>query len=224
MPDRLIGITDQASGAGVAEMRARERTISTNTVEEQYVIPMSARVKVGTYRALAGPFSIAAAAHAATAGFMWLVNTSTSVVVALRRVELTPYPTAATAFPSGPRVTLERVTFTGTPTGAAITPAKVRRTSQNGEVADAANVASVRTASTGLTLTAGEGIKAFVIPPILTAVGAAQPVEQTHAPDEDGQIVLANGEGIVIRQADAGTTSDTRKHTLDLAWDEYTLP
>jgi hypothetical protein len=34
-------------------------------------------------------------------------------------------------------------------------------------------------------------------------------------------VVLAAGEGMVIYQADAGTTADTRKLVIDGAWSEF---
>src|SRR3989442_7624507 len=74
---------------------------------------------------------------------MWLSNTSAKVKVYIRSIGFVWSGTAATAFPTSPRITIERVTFTGTPSGAAITPAKRDST-------DAANTATLNTVSTGL--------------------------------------------------------------------------
>ena len=109
---------------------------------------------------------------------------------------------------------MERVTFTGTPSGAAITPAKRDST-------DATNTATLNTASTGLTLTAGAVIESFVVGSILTAVGAVSVPEEMWQPkDDDGLIVLRQNEGVVIRQPDAGTAADTRKIVMTLSWEE----
>lgn len=224
MADRGVGIPDAPTAATVADVRVRERVIAGATFAEQYVLPISTRVRSGTYRADSGPFVVSSGGDGAGVGRLYLANPSTTLVVALRKVEFMAAPTAATALVSSPRVTVERFSFTGTPTGAAIAAAKLRNLTQNGEVADAAPTARLSTAVTGMTVTAGPVVKSFLVPPILTAVGAAVPVEQDYSPEEDGQIVLGAGEGILVRQADAGTSSDTRKFLVNLAWDEYQLP
>jgi hypothetical protein len=159
---------------------------------------------------------VLASAHSSTAGFLWLINpVGSSVVAYIKKILATSVPTAVTAFASSPRITVERVTFTGTASGATITPAK--RDSN-----DATNVCSIRTASTGLALTAGAVIADFIVPAVLTAVGIAVPVDQWFydSTDDDDYIVLRAGEGLVIRQADAGTTSDTRLLTVFGGWEE----
>jgi hypothetical protein len=171
---------------------------------------------LGAYKFESGRLTILAAAHAATAGFFWLINpVGSGVTAVIKKLLATSLPTAVTAFPSAPRVTVERVTFTGTASGAQITPGKRDST-------DAANVCTLRTASTGLTLTAAGVMGDFMVTPVLTAVGVAIPVEQYiyDATDEDDYIVLRAGEGLVFRQADAGTTSDTRIMAITGSWEE----
>jgi hypothetical protein len=172
---------------------------------------------LGSFYFESGILAIAASAAASTAGFFWLINPVGSVVVIyMKKLLATTFPTAATAFVTSPRVTIERVTFTGTASGAQITPAKHDST-------DAANVGSLRTASTGLTLTAGAVLGDFSVNAILTAVGIATPVDQIFfeaTRDDDDLIVLRAGEGIVCRQADAGSTSDTRKIVISGQWEE----
>ncbi len=175
------------------------------------------RVKQAVGIISSGRLTVAAAADAATGGRLWLINpVGSTVLIEVRRVEFSSAPTAATAFVTSPRVTCERVTFTGTASGAQIVPS-VRDT------AEPALVGSVRTASTGLTLTAGAAAYGFTVVPILTAVGAAVPSLQECTPAESGRLVLRAGQGAVIRQADAGTTSDTRMFQVNLAWAEYTV-
>ena len=172
---------------------------------------------LGSYKFESGRLTVLAAAHAATAGFFWLINpVGSAVIVYVKKLIATAAPTAVTAFPSTPRITVERITFTGTASGAAITPAKRDST-------DVANVGSVRTASTGLTITAGAVIGDFSVPAVLTGVGVAVPIDQylyEPSKDEDDQLVLRAGEGIVVRQADAGTASDTRLLLVFGAWEE----
>jgi hypothetical protein len=231
MPFAGVGVSDAAAGAGIAEVHTRQRTVNsiTNATEQIVVALPNFRQVLGNYAAHSGTITVLAAAHGATAGFAVLINRSTAQMAAIRRVEFIEYPSAATIFASAPRITMERMTHTGTPSAGLISPAKTVRTTQNGEVAAATNVAEFRVATTGLTLTAGEAIYAFLVRPVIVAYaasGASEPpaVPEYWTPLEGEGIVLANAEGVVFRQADAGTASDTRKFHIDLAWEEYTVP
>lgn len=175
------------------------------------------RKLLGGYKFDAGRLTILASAHGSTAGFLWLVNPVGSTVIArLKKWMATSVPTAASAFVTSPRVTIELMTFVGTGTGATITPAKRDST-------DATPTCKVFTASTSLTITAGAAIGDFTVPAVLTAVGIAVPVDQYlyDATDDDDYMVLRAGQGIVLRQADAGSTSDTRLLTSYASWEEY---
>ncbi len=193
---------------------------------EQVVVTSSLRTRTGLYRVHSGVFVVTAAADAATAGRWWLINpVGSGVAVAVRRVSFSCQHGSALATPTSPRINLERVTFTGTASGATITPAKRVRTTVAGLTADATNVGSLRTASTGLTLTAGEPFKAFLPVVALTTAAANPPGNDEWDPaDEDTEIILAAGEGIVCRQADAGTASDTRRWVNNITWEEFTAP
>lgn len=208
------------------KIHARSYTVGADTVLDQYVIPQSERTRLGVYRAVPAAMTITAAADAATVGRWWLINpVGSTTAVAVKRVAFTSQHNTALATPTGPRITLERVTFTGTATGASVTPSKRVRTAIGGLTADATPVASVRTASTGLTLTAGEVHKAFFPVVALTAVGAAPPAVDDYDPAiEDEELILAAGEGLVCRQADAATTSDTRRWSNVIMWEEFTAP
>lgn len=173
--------------------------------------------RVGIYAAHSGALLVTLAAHAATAGYFWLINpVGSTVLVALRRALLTAYPVTALVCVTAPRITLERVTFTGAPSGATITPAQRDST-------DTAPQGSVRTASTGLTLTQGAVIGAGIVPAVMSAAGTTSPTQQDlmrGLPDDF--VVLRAGQGVVVRQTVGGTTSDTRTVIVDLAWEEYT--
>ncbi len=215
MPESFIQMAPDSTGK---KARSRQRVIGANTIEESYVITVSARVKSGVYVVNTGAHVIAAAAHAATVGFWWLLNpVGSAVLVSLRRVEFASQLGSVLATPTSPRITIERVTFTGTHSGALIT------------VADADSVAPTPTsrlslASTGATLAAGAVAFAFLPIASATAVGYTAAAVMDWTPDEDGQLVLAAGEGIVCRQPDAGTTADTRRFVTNIAYDEYTIP
>jgi hypothetical protein len=68
-----------------------------------------------------------------------------------------------------------------------------------------------------------------MVRPVLIVYAAgtqAEPpvVPEVWYPEEGEGCILANGEGVIFRQPDAGTTSDTRKFHIDITWEEYTLP
>jgi hypothetical protein len=223
-----VGVTDVADAAGVVGIRTNAER-GTGLGEEQVVLPYSARKRSGLYKAVPAVQTVLAAAHSANVGFLYLFNPNNAQMVALRYVEFTQLPSAVTAMPTLPRVTLERFTATGTPSGGTVTPSRRVRTSQNNEAADASAAATLYTASTGLTVTAGEAEHTFVVRPVVVLYAAgtqAEPAVNTmiYRPDEDEQLVLASGEGVLLRQADAGTTSDSRKIITTWCWEEYTLP
>lgn len=172
-----------------------------------------------------GTFTLAAAAHAATAGFAWLINpVGSGVILDLRKVWVAPGPGTAPLVIAAPtNVTMERVSFTGTAAGATVTPAPR-------DTAQPAAVGSVRTASTGLTLAAGPVAHSFqtaqLIGTLGLTAGAASVVIDQEWPgnlDSNDQIVLRPGEGVVFRQATAGATLlESRTIDIDITWDERT--
>lgn len=221
MAQDFVQVAPNSTGV---KMHTRAYVVGANTVDDQYVIPTSDRTRTGLYRVTTAASTITVAADGATVGRWWLINpVGSAVAVAVKRVSFTCQHNTALATPTGPRITLERVTFTGTASGAVITPAKRVRTAVAGLTADATNVASVRTASTGLTLTAGEGFKTFMPVVALTTAAACPPAQDDYDPDDEAfELILAAGEGVVCRQADAGTTSDTRRWINTISWEEFT--
>lgn len=174
----------------------------------------------GLYYGSSGAIAYTTAADAATAGDLWIVNTSSTVVAYIREVRFTANLATLALLTALPRINLERMTFTGTPSGAQITPAKRDST-------DATNTATVRTASTGMTITAGAVIKSFS-PPSADVIGgllaanaaSAVPVEQIFVGDIDSFIVLRQNQGIVFRQATAGSATESRVYNIDFMWEE----
>lgn len=197
-------------------LRMQTRIVGGNTVFELFAIPISRRSRLGIYYGSSGILSIQAAAHAATAGFWWLINpVGSAVKVALRRI-IFEHSAAALAA-ANTRVTLERITFTGT-ASAVITPLK--RDSN-----DAANVGLALSASTGITpasVSSNAAIYTSWSPPVITAAGVLTPVQDAfHLYDEDEQGILAAGEGFVVRQPDAGVTTDPRRLVVSVIWEEF---
>ena len=202
------------------QIHMRERTVSgPGTVQEEYVIPLSARISSGVYLAHAGVRVVTAAADTFPAGSWWLINPVGSVLlVALRYVAFASQAASVLATPTSPRFLLVAFTFTGTASGATVTPRAATVSGTPGATG------SLRTASTGMTITRTQDVYAFLPWANATAVNGATPQEQPWAPPEDEQLVLAAGEGVVLTQADAGTTSDTRRAATSLGWAEFTVP
>jgi len=170
--------------------------------------------RTGLYYYSTSAFTVQATADAATAGRGWLINpVGSAVSLKLLDITFTSQLGSALVAVTSPRITVELVTFTGTASGAQINPAK--------NISSApANTGSFRTASTGLSLTAGNGVCTFLPVASATAVAySAAGIDSKNFRPNEG-LVLGPGEGIVIRQADNGTASDTRRYLLNLTVEE----
>lgn len=173
---------------------------------------------VGSYAVAGAQINCTAAADAANVGRQWLVNpVGSGKYVALKRVHIGAgiNGALAVALAAAPQMQLTRFSFTGTPSGAVITPAK-RAT------ADAAPVGSLRTAATGMTVTAVAPIYTYNIAQVLSAIGEYSPPLAVLDFRIEDQIILAPGEGIMIRQASAGAAAaEARFLQVDWAWEEF---
>jgi hypothetical protein len=171
MGDDAVGVADAASPAtGIAAIRCRQRVISTVTYDEQYVIPISARVYSGIYLGSGGPTTIAAAAPGTEAYFLFN-PVSSSIIIALTRLAITATPVAATAFPTAPLIYISRNTFTGTHTGSLINQqTKI-------DTAGGSSVGRFSLVSTGTALGGSPVVfrQLYAIPAVLTAVGINPP-------------------------------------------------
>lgn len=216
MPESFIRLPQDGIGRRV---RSRQRTIGGNEVEEQYVLALgSDRVVQSRWFAHPGVFTVGASADTGTAGRWYLWNpTASAVLVAVRGIDFFTQHGSALATPTSPRIAIKRFTATGTPSGTAVTPA-----AQDSQQSAAA--ATLRLASTGLTVTDGAVVTAFLPTAALTAASAAPPGVESWRPDVEYPLILRAGEGIYCQQLDAGTTSDTRRYLTDLIWDEFTWP
>lgn len=176
-----------------------------------------ARSISGIYIAQTGAHVVQAAADTGTNARWYLINPlSSGIYLGLRYVEFMSQHGSALATPTSPRLQLTRFTFTGTFSGTLITAAK--RASS-----DATQVAKLGSNSTGITPTLGAEVYGYLPVAALTAVGASAPGAADWVPiDADGMLELAAGEGVCLRQVDAGTTSDTRRYITNIAWQEHT--
>lgn len=210
MAESFIQLPGDGSGK---KTRSRNRTVSGNSIHEQYVIPVENRILSGVYHVASAKTASTGSAHGATAGYFWLINpVGSAVLVSLRRVEF-QHLNAGIA---DPETTLELVTFTGTASGAQLTAAKTRSTY-------GAPSATFRTASTGLTLTAGAKIRRWNASTEATGTDSSdyyEPLVTTSwEPHEDERPVLGAGEGLVWR-GDIGGSG--MSFSVNLTFDEFT--
>jgi hypothetical protein len=214
--ENFVQIPDDSANAG-KKIRTVQRIVGSNTVNEHVVITSYPHDIKGLYYASTGPFSIVTTAHSATAGFVWLINpVGSPVTVAIRRIRSVVYPTTSSTHSSVPLCNLERMTFTGSASGGTVTPAK-RRT------ADEANVATMRVASTGISITPGAVIREFIVPLVPSGGGnISSPFDVVFEPiAPEGELELAAGEGLVVRQDANGEATDDRRIKLGFTWLEF---
>lgn len=173
--------------------------------------------KYGTYYLHSGNLTVLAAAHGATAGFIYLYNpVASGKIVKIVSLRIESGMTTALAIPTAPRITVERGTFTGTPSGAVIPVAK-------GDSADVSNVLYISLASTGATNGTPIPIGGKIVDANATGTvnTNASSSNILNVGEDVSDLILRAGEYLVIRQADAGTTADTRKAIVDILFEEY---
>lgn len=204
------------SGNTGKQMRTQTRVVGANTVHEHFFVPSSARDTLGSYIAHTGVNLVQATAQTFPAAFFFLINpVGNTPKVAITAIEVLSQMGSALAAPTSPRLLWKLFTFTGTASGASLTPGKTDSTWP-------APTASLRTASTGLTITAVADVICSLPIASATAVGYSPPqMDEWFEDVEQSQIILRAGEGIALYQPDAGTTADTRRLITTLKWDEF---
>lgn len=192
-------------------VRTQTRVVGADTVHEHFFVPQNRRSTLGVYFVNSGLLSARTAADNGTStGNFWLINPAGSAVkVAVREMRATIYSlTHAIAQTTATRFALALYTATGTPSGATVGYGKRDST-------DATPVSTMRTASTGLTVTLGNIVWAepYHIVISTTAVGIGV-INQTPTFDGtnlgDMEIILRAGEGLVCYQPDTSTTTNPR--------------
>lgn len=202
--------------------RTASRVIGADTVHSDYVILDDDVNYLGKFKAHSGILTIPSAAHnGTTTGHLWFFNPIGSTCKArITRLRETAQVISGAIDLTAPRTLFNLFTYTGTPSGAVITPAKH-------DSNDAAAQCSMRTASTGMTVTLGATFRHTGVPAINATLASAtiqvnlMPViYPPFDPDEGEAIVLRPGEGVVMWTADASTTANRRLFS-DWAWEEY---
>ena len=209
------------SVTGTVGRRVAARSRTEDSVTRYWIRPVeeASRIVTGVYECDSMPMTLnQAAAHAADAGFIWLLNpVGSGVLVGLVRLHFKADKIQGNIRVTSPRFTLEKMTFTGTPSGTSLVVGKRRGT-------DASPSASVRTANTGMTITPGSAALTFMpTVQLSTTNNRSQEWYATSVRFEEVEgPVLDAGEGLVLRQADAGDASDNRQISLGFEWAEFT--
>jgi hypothetical protein len=208
-----------ADGTGKRQS-TRVRVVGANTVHEPYTIALPTdRILTTRYSFWTTSLVVGASADASNVGRVYIENDQSSpVLICLRRASFRSQHASVLATPTAPRLVLRRFTFTGTaPSGAVVAGAKA-----DSLLANKSADWDVRTATTGMSAIAEVAdIASFYPTAALTAVGAAPPSAEVWYPTADETHVLRAGEGIMVKQADAGTASDTRVFQFGFLIDEY---
>lgn len=210
-----------ADGSG-RKVDALQLTVGGSLVLQQRMIARQhERTLTTAYWYHSGALTVAAAADAANVGRVYVENDPDStVLIAITRIKFSSQLGSALATPTSPRIVIRQFTFTGnTPSGTAITGVL-----QDSTLAAKDSNWNVRTADTGMTITEGGDITGFYVVAGATAVGySAATVDQWVPADPMRPIVLRAGQGVMVKQADAGTASDTRRFSVDLDIEEWSV-
>ena len=217
--DQVIILPTDSGNTG-KKIRTKESVVGANTVEEYFFIPSSERNATGQYKFVIPAQAIPTAVHNGTStGFLFLVNPLSSTVnIAVDRMSFKHnFSTTLAVDLIAPLIYISRISFTGTLSAAATTPAK-RKTS------DAAAQGLIATASTGLTVTNVANVYSFIGQTMdLVTGGAGHWIAQNdewNPQDEDDELVLVPGEGVVVWSTFAVTTAN-RKLLINGAWFEF---
>lgn len=185
--------------------------------QQVIVRPEASRIVTTRLWFHSGQLVVGASADASNVGRVYVENDPDStVLLAVPWVRFSSQLASALAAPTAPRFVLRFFTFTGnTPSGATISGAE-----QDTSYAAKNGNWDVRTAATGMTITEGATIASFHVTASATAVGYAPASVAEWRPQPGRPLILRAGEGLMLKQADAGTTSDTRVVTCDFEVEE----
>jgi hypothetical protein len=208
------------SGNTGKKIRTKESVVGANTVVEYFFIPSSERDVTGQYKFTLAAQAIPAAVHTGTTtGFMFLINPlSSTIKMAVDRITLKQnFSTTLAVDLIAPLINVNRVSFTGTLSAATTTPAK-RKTS------DATAQGLLAIASTGLTVTNVAAVWSCIGQTMDLVTGGGghwnAQSDEWNPSDEDDELILLPGEGVVIWSTLAVTTGN-RKLLINGAWFEF---
>ncbi len=210
-----------ADGSG-RKVDALQTTVAGSLVLRQRMIALQhERILTTAYWYHSGALTVGASADGANVGRVYVENDPDStVLLAVTRISFSSQLGSALATPTSPRIVIRWFTFTGnTPSGATITGVK-----QDSSFSAKNSNWDVRTAATGMTITEAGDIRAFYPSAGATAVAYSPSSASEWVPaDPTRPIIIRAGEGIMVKQADAGTTSDTRRFSVDFDIEEWSV-
>lgn len=216
--DKIL-LPDDSSNPG-KKVRTQTRVVGPDTVHEHFFVPTRQARITSIYRlALVQATVLAATQNGTTAGFLFahMPSTVTGKAMRLRRLAFTSQHSTALATPTAPRLLARRFTSSAGLSGTLVAPTL-------NDSAHASPACLFSLVNTGVTVVhVGIGFGAGAIAGALTAVGAYEPCFKDiidPAADEDDWPIFKPGEGFVVYQDTAGTTSDTRKINIQLLADE----
>lgn len=208
------------SGNTGPKVRTQTRVIAADTVHEHFFVETRQALVLGVYRlALTQQTVVTSAQNGTTAGFLFghLPSAVSGKSMRLRRIGVTSQHSTVLATPTAPRLIVKRYTSAGALSSGLLVPSKVR----TGFPTPVTLFSLVNTGTTVVHVADPFGSAALA--GALTAVGAYEPCFKDMvdpAADEDEWVEFVPGEGFVIYQDTAGTTSDTRKFNSQLLFDE----
>ena len=202
------------------KVRTQSLVVGPDTVHHHFFVPTSVRKVVGMYYFNSGILTGHTTAHNGTGtAYFWLeMPTGQSIRARLRRMRviLNNGASIGADVTTISRYALARFTFTGAASGATITPAKRHLTS------DTANVANIRTASTGMTITLGAIAWSTINPAIEFTTSGIFGIATEYVWDpvvEDEYMDIGSGEGLLFYGPDAGVAQ--WRLSFNGVWDEY---
>lgn len=209
----------QLPGDGIGKkIDALSLTVGGNLVHQQRVIARRNERTLTTRYSFTTAGVVGASADSSNVGRVYVENDPDStVLIAVTRVKFTSQHASVLATPTAPRYVLRSFTFTGnTPSGTQVTGVK-----QDSTLAAKDSNWDVRTAATGMTITEAGDLDTFYPVAALTAVAASTPHMAEWKPESDVPLILRAGQGLMLKQIDAGTASDTRVWALTVDVEQY---
>jgi hypothetical protein len=221
MTERPVGVTDTAAGAGVAEIRTRERTVGAVAVAEQYTIPVTEYVDgyVASYRGLVAAFRTLGLASANHNIFTIFNKTGSTKLLAVRRLTVQFDDTAASTAVS-PVAKTSRITTLPTG-GTVLTPVPFDSAlTHDADCEFKGATASDAGAATTIVSAAGTDFWTDFKTRQATAVGQLLFPDESLIPDlcENTPIILRPLEGLNVRVKDASLA--TSHYLINCAFEE----
>ncbi|MBS3927790.1 MAG: hypothetical protein KGZ65_04280 [Sphingomonadales bacterium] len=220
--DAIITLPDDSGNTG-KKVRTQTEVVGANTVHTHYFVMQRAKKVITTYRlALVQATVLASAQNGTTAGMLFghMGSAVSGKAMRIRRIGVSSQHSTALATPTAPRLLIRRFTSSGALNTSLISP----NTNDSTQTAPAALFSLVNTGCTVVHV--GIGFAHAALAGAITAVGAYEPCDKDMidpAAEEDAWPVFRPGEGFVIYQDVAGTTSDTRKFNIEISCDEIDI-